>query len=272
MKRELIIIDPQNDFCLPAKYSDTMPDGGTLYVPGAEADMSRVADMIRKNPQFFSDIHVTMDSHYRLHIAHPINWVNSAGDHPAPFTMISHADVQNGTWRAFKPSRQRIFESYVESLEKNGRYVLVIWPEHCLIGSVGWAVFPELYKALNFWEGERYGFVDFVTKGSNNNTEHYSAVQADVQYPNDPSTQLNTTFIQALEEADELYISGEALNFCVANTFKDVADNFRDASYISKLILLEDATSEIPGYEHLTKAFMNDLTSRGMRIGRTTDI
>lgn len=272
MKRHLVGIDFQNDFCMPPNYSNILPNGGALYVPGAEEDAKRVATMIRKNVKFFDDISFTMDSHYRLHIAHGINWVNSKGEHPAPFTMITLDDVNNGTWRAFKPSRQRVFEAYVQELENNGRYKLVIWPEHCLIGSVGWAVFPELFEALNYWEGERYGFVDFVTKGSNNNTEHYSAVQADVQYPNDPSTQLNTRFIETLEEADEIYITGEALNFCVANTFKDVADNFKDASYISKLILLEDASAEIPGYEAMTKAFMDDLTSRGMKVARTTDI
>lgn len=269
--RHLVTIDPQLDFTAPPGLYPQLPNGGSLYVPGAEHDMKRVAEMIKRNPEGFDDIHCTMDSHYSPHIAHAMNWVNPKGEHPAPFTLITAQDVENGVWRAFKPSRQRTFEAYVKALETNGRYVLVIWPEHCLIGSVGWAVNPDLFEAFDTWTHKRYGFVDFVTKGSNNDTEHYSAVQADVQYPNDPSTQLNDNFIRTLEQADEVLITGEALNFCVANTFTDVANNFKDASYISKLVLLEDACAEIPGYEDKTTAFLNDLKGRGMRVARTTD-
>jgi nicotinamidase/pyrazinamidase len=206
-----------------------------------------------------------------VHIAHPISWVDSKGNHPAPFTQITLTDVENGTYRAFKPGLQRRFESYVRSLESNGRYVLTIWPPHCLIGSPGHAVHPTLFEALLEWERTVYGFVGYTPKGSNYLTEHYSAVVADVSYPDDPTTQLNTRFIQLLEEADDILITGEALNFCVANTFKDVADNFSNADYVKKLVLLEDACSEIPGLEFLTKAFMDDMLPRGMRIARTTD-
>lgn len=271
INRHLVCIDPQLDFTAPPGLYPQLPKGGTLYVPGSEGDMERVANMIKANPRSFADIHVTMDSHYRLHIAHAINWVNSKGEHPAPFTIITVDDVENGVWRAAKPGRQRTFEAYVKALATGGRYALCIWPEHCLIGSVGWAVNPVLHEALLEWEGNVYGWVDYVTKGSNNDTEHYSAVQADVQYDNDPSTKINMPFIQTLETADEVLITGEALTHCVANTFKDVADNFGDPSYIKKLILLEDACSSIPGFENFADDFIRDLSGRGMRIARTTD-
>lgn len=271
INRHLCIIDMQNDFTLPPGYSQLMPQGGSLYVPGAEKDAERVAKMINTNPKGFTDIHATMDSHYRLHLAHAINWVNSKGEHPAPFTIISVDDVENGVWRAAKPIRQRTFEAYIKALAAGGRYALCIWPEHCLIGSVGWAVNPVLHAALLAWEGEVYGWVDYVTKGSNNDTEHYSAVQADVQYDNDPGTKINMPFIQTLETADEVLITGEALTHCVANTFTDVANAFGDPTYIKKLILLEDACSSIPGFENMADEFIRDLSARGMKTARTTD-
>jgi DNA-binding transcriptional ArsR family regulator len=44
-------------------------------------------------------------------------------------------------------------------------------------------------------EKENFKMVDFVTKGSNYWTEHYSAVQADVPDSQDPTTMLNTELI-----------------------------------------------------------------------------
>jgi len=68
--------------------------------------------------------------------------------------------------------------------------------------------------------------VDYVTKGSNFWTEHYSAVQADVPDTEDPGTMLNTNLIELLEETDVLALSGQALSHCVANTVIDIANNF----------------------------------------------
>ena len=63
---ELLVIDPQVDFCDPAR--------GALYVPGAEHDMARLAAMVRRLKGKLDDVHVTLDSHHFIHIAHPIFW------------------------------------------------------------------------------------------------------------------------------------------------------------------------------------------------------
>ncbi len=83
-KAKLFIIDPQYDFC---------NSNGTLYVPGADKDMVRLSGMIKNNIKQIDDIHLTLDSHNRLHIAHPIWWVDNLGNHPDPFTIISAEDV-----------------------------------------------------------------------------------------------------------------------------------------------------------------------------------
>jgi nicotinamidase/pyrazinamidase len=258
---ELLIIDPQVDFCDPQ---------GALYVPGAENDMSRLAAMIRRVSQKVDDIHVTLDSHHWIHIAHPIFWKDSQGRHPAPFTRISKADVERGVWSATKPDlRERALE-YVRTLEVNHRYELTIWPPHCLIGSAGHSVYPCLYAALREWE-ERFAFVDYVFKGSNVMTEHYSAVQADVPDPADPSTQLNTGLIDTLKNADVIGVAGEALTHCVANTVRDIVANFGDEKLVSKMVLMTDASSGIPGFEPLAADFLREMTVRGLRLSTTTE-
>ena len=79
--------------------------------------------------------------------------------------------------------------------------------------------------------------INLVTKGSNFWTEHYSAVMADVPDPSDPHTMLNTSFINTLKEADIIALSGEAKSHCLANTVRDIANNFGEEN-ISKLVLL----------------------------------
>ena len=153
----LLIIDPQNDFCNPK---------GNLYVPGAEQDIARLADMIVRIKDKIDNIHVTLDSHRKVDISHPIWWMDANGDHPAPFTLISVADVETGIWTATMPAfRERSLE-YLRALDAAGKYPHTIWPEHCLIGDEGHNVAPELAAAIHEWEG-RFTHADFVTKGSN---------------------------------------------------------------------------------------------------------
>lgn len=264
-KIHLIIIDPQNDFCIKDG-----PGGehGTLVVPGAEEDMNRLGAFITKNQKRLQEINCTLDSHQVVHIAHPAFWVNSKGEHPNPFTLISEDDVKNGTWRAFHPSMQARAQNYVSQLAKNKRYVLCIWPVHCVIGSWGHSIVPVVQKALQAWENDTFSRVNFVAKGSNLFTEHYSAVQADVPDDNDPSTKLNTELINILNDADEILITGEALSHCVANSIRDIAKEFGDAN-VKKFTLLEDTSSSVPGFDKLGTDFVKDMVKLGMNVTTT---
>ena len=53
-KLELLIIDPQNDFCSPK---------GSLFVPGADKDSVRLSTMIDRLRKRMDDIHVTLCPH-----------------------------------------------------------------------------------------------------------------------------------------------------------------------------------------------------------------
>ena len=261
-KTALIVIDPQVDFCSPK---------GALYVPGAENDMKRAGALVSNAGHRFTEIHVTLDTHHLMHIAHPLFWVGADGGNPEPFTLISRADVENGTWKPFSESLAGKAVNYVRQLEKNGRYSLVIWPPHCLIGSPGHSVCPELFEPLLNWEKTRKAVINYVTKGSNIYTEHYSAVQADVPDPEDASTELNLTFIKSMENSDHVLIAGEALNFCVFNTLRDIIAFFGKEN-IHKLAVLEDCMSPVPGFEQLTEAFYSLVKSSGVEIIKSTDI
>ncbi len=261
-KIHLLVIDPQNDFCDP---------NGSLYVPGAEKDMSRLAKLIDTMRHRLSDIHVTLDSHRKVDISHPIWFKDSAGKHPDPFTVISADDLQSGRYTTTRPSGFARTKLYLEELEAAGRYPHVIWPYHCLIGDGGHNVWPNLATSIHAWE-ERFATADFVTKGSNPWTEHFSAVQAEVPDPSDPTTQINTHLIETLESADEIWLAGEALSHCLANTVRDIANKFADPSYIRKLVLLTDASSNVAGFEHYGEDFVRELLGKGMRTATTKEV
>lgn len=266
-KVHLLMIDPQNDFCIA-----NGPGGekGALVVGGADADMTRLAAFIGKNENRLSKIHCTLDSHQSVHIAHPIFWVNTKGEHPTPFSLITADDVKNGVWRCFNPRFQGRAQAYVDTLAKNGRYVLCIWPPHCLIGSWGHSIVPVVQAALTSWEVNRLAKINFVAKGSNLFTEHYSGVQADVPDDSDPSTKLNTNLIDALTDADEILITGEALSHCVANTVTDVATQFGNNN-IQKFTLLQDTSSNVPGFDKLGQDFVAKMVKAGMKVTTTKD-
>lgn len=262
-KIHLLVIDPQNDFC-------DIP-GAALPVAGADADMQRLAALIDRVGMRLAGIHVTLDSHHTLDIAHPAWWVNAQGESPIPFTPISVADVAAGVWLARDARRQQDSLRYVQALQDNGRYQLIIWPEHCLIGSWGHNVHGAVAEALQRWERKALKAVDYVWKGSNPATEHYSAIQAEVPDQGDASTLLNHRLIDQLAAADQVLIAGEALSHCVAATVRDLADNL-PAEQIAKLVLLTDCSSPVASFEPLAARFLSELTARGMRSALSTEV
>ncbi len=257
----LLVIDPQNDFCDP---------NGSLFVPGADEDMRRLAGLLERLQGRIADIHVTLDSHRKVDISHPIWWVDPSGAHPDSFATISADDVRKGQWRTTRPGLQDRSLAYLETLEANARYPHVIWPEHCLIGDAGHNIYPALAQAIHAWE-DRFAQAEYVTKGSNPWTEHFSAVKAEVPDPEDPSTQLNTQLVSTLEAADIILLAGEARSHCLANTVRDIAGSFSDPAFVQKLVLLTDASSDVAGFSGYGDAFLKDLTRLGMQTATTTD-
>lgn len=258
----LVIVDPQNDFCDPK---------GALYIPNAENDIQRLSNMICKHKKDIHHIQVTMDSHYWVHIAHPIFWEDREGRSPKPFTLIKHQEVigDRPMWRARHASYREKAKHYLEQLETNSHYTLCIWPPHCILGTWGHNVHSVLNGALKEYQ-EVFGTVKFSFKGSNTFTEHYSAVKADVVDPADPSTNINLGFIDLLTEADEVLFAGEALSHCVANTMRDVL-KYMGHENAEKFVILKDASSNIPGFEAYGETFLKEMDKLGIKTSSTED-
>lgn len=259
-KIHLVVIDGQNDFVDPK---------GSLSVPGAKEDMDRLVKFIQRGGTNLTSISLTLDSHHLIDIAHPSMWVNENGVAPKPFTIITKEDVSLGNWTTSLPSFNMRALEYVTQLENNGKFPLCIWPPHCLIGSWGNNIYPPLFEAILEWENHNFAIAQYISKGSNHLTEHYSALRADVPDPLDSSTQINMEFIKNLEDSDLVIISGEASSHCVANTIRDLLEF--SPSMSSKVVLLKDAMSPVPGFEKFADDFFLEMADKGVMQITSTD-
>ena len=285
LKTSLLVIDPQNDFMdIPADAGETVVLEQSnvprfrpaLPVPGALADMTRLATMVGRIGPRLGRVHVTLDSHRVIDVAHPAFWRDAAGAPPPPFTLISHGDVASGTWSPRRPEWQPRILDYTAELERAGKFVLMVWPEHCLIGSWGHNVVDGLRDALAGWE-RQYGVpTEFVTKGLNPFTEHYGALLAEVPDSADPSTQLNHDLVSALQQADVIAIAGEASSHCVAATVGQLVDHIGERHW-SKIHLLTDCMSPVPAspgspdFPAFAEQFLSDMATRGVVLTRSDE-
>ena len=269
LNMHLLVIDPQNDFMDKA--------GASLPVSGATEDMKRLAAFIGRAGHKLADIHVTLDSHHTIDVGHPGMWRDQVGKLPGPFTIITPDDIENGVWAPRDPGLRARLLGYAKALAVGGKYPLMVWPEHCRIGTPGHNVEPTLAAALEHWERKEFINVDYVTKGTNPFTEHYGALMAEVPDPEDPSTSLNTAFLETLRDADIVLVAGEALSHCVKSTVDQIAATIGD-EHIRKFHILTDCSNPVsqvgngPDFPAIAKQWLSDMKSAGMTLVSSQDV
>ena len=261
----LLIIDPQNDFCdLPA---DALPSGvaPSLPVPGAHADMLRLAGVIDTMGTTLTDIGVTLDSHHRLDIAHPTFWQHGDGSDVAPFTEVTAAEVRAGSVVPRDAASLPRALTYLDGLERRGRYRLMVWPVHCEMGSWGHQVHAAVGTAAGAWEAATGRSMQTWRKGMNAWTEHYSAVLAEVPDDTDPGTQVNQGLVDWAAAADVLVVAGEAGSHCVKATTEHLLD-YLPADRARRLVLLTDCMSPVGQFDAAQASFLSAMQERGVHL------
>ena len=126
---DLLVIDPQNDFLDIA--------GAQLPVPGANADMQRLADWLMRHLSQVRSITVTLDSHASVGVERTSFWQDAPGGPVAAFTVVTAADVLAGTYRPRHARQREEVLRYLQALEASGKRQLVVWPVHCVVGTWG---------------------------------------------------------------------------------------------------------------------------------------
>jgi nicotinamidase/pyrazinamidase len=256
----LLIIDPQNDFC---------EQRGTLYVPGAGEDMRRLAEFVRSGRSQLGEVVITLDSHPTVAIERPTFWKRGDGKAVAPFTQITHAQVAAGEYVPIDPSLRPQVLAYLQALESQGRYKLMVWPVHCVVGAWGHNIFGAVLEAVAEWERQVQRGAFKVLKGQNPLTEQYSAVRAEVPSRDDPRTQTNDELIARCRPSELLLVAGEAASHCVAATLEHLFEAF-SAQEISRVVLLTDCMSPVASFESHAQAFYDRALARGARALTST--
>ena len=251
----LILVDVQNTFCIPDFELYVGGRSGT----GAIDDNRRLCKFIYRNLGSITEISATMDTHRPIQIFQAIFLVDSNGNHPDPLTMVSVEDVQSGRWR-FNPALagplgidadagQRHLQHYTAELQAHGKYDFTIWPYHAMLGGIGHALVSSVEEAIFFHSIARYSQPDFIIKGDNPLTEHYSAVGPEVLDGPDGRfiAKKNDKFIEKLRQFEAVAIAGQAKSHCLAWTINDLLNDIRiqDKGLVQKVYLLKDCTSAV---------------------------
>lgn len=277
MKTQLLVIDPQNDFCdLPARYlpidpATGMPSQPALPVPGAHADMQGLAHFIEAAVDDIDALTITLDSHPSVAIERPGFWLQADGREVPPFTQISHAELLEGRYRPREASLAAEAEAYLRALEARGKYRLMVWPTHCVTGTWGHNLHADLARAVARWELSRQRAALRVLKGQHPLTEAYSAVRAEVPREDDPGTQTHAALLQRLQSGERLLVAGEASSHCVAATLYDLFE-LLPPGRLADIVVLRDCTSPVTGFEAAEQALFDRCRALGVRVSDTAEV
>lgn len=283
----LLLVDVQNTFCVP---------GFELYVSGASGtgavdDNRRLCEFIYRNLHVMTRICPTMDTHQIAQIFHGVFLINDNGEHPAPYTMITVEDIENGTWRFNADLAtslqidieygQKYLVHYTKQLKQGGKYDLTVWPFHAMLGGIGHALVSAVEEAIFFHSIARLSQPEFQVKGNHPLTENYSVLKPEVT--TGPGGQVvapkNENFLRLLMQADAVIIAGQAKSHCVAWTIDDLLAEIvvTDKKIAEKIYLLEDCSSPvvIPGvidYTRQADEAFHRFAKAGMHIVHSTDL
>lgn len=252
----LLIVDVQNTFCLPDFELFVAGRSGR----GAIEDNIRLCRFIYRYLHLITETVVTLDTHLAAQIFHPLFWIDAAGHHPAPMTVIRTEDLDTGRWRV-NPALSRLKEGwseermtryarhYTRQLAEKDKFDLMIWPYHAMFGGIGHALVAAVEEALFFHTVARYSQTRFEAKGANPLTENYSVLSPEVL--DDPDGQaidrVNTALLDRLLAYDRLIIAGQAKSHCLAFTVADLVTEIqkRDPALADRVYLLEDTSSAV---------------------------
>jgi nicotinamidase-related amidase len=82
---------------------------------------------------------------------------------------------------------------------------------------------------------------------------------------------MNSDFVTNTDRADVIYVGGQALSHCVANTIDDLIKEFGPDS-TKKIVILSDCCSNVPGFEQNGDDFLARVQAAGVRVQKSTEV
>merc|ERR1711964_591485 len=159
-----------------------------------------------------------------------------------------------------------------------GCKTVCIWPDHCIMGTPGHAIQPELTGPLNAWASLKTQPIKYAFKGQNPLTECYSVFKAEVVLGKTPHEGgFNQALFDHVSSYDRIVVTGQAKSHCVNYSVRDLLEKLPEAKR-KQVYLLNDCTSSVPNPEGTTiftdasAAFENDIKRQGVNVVDSTQL
>ncbi|KAF7332647.1 Isochorismatase domain-containing protein [Mycena kentingensis (nom. inval.)] len=216
--KALIIVDLQEDFC---------PPNGSLAVAGGRDIVSTINNLLAS--PFFDFRVATQDWH-------PQDHCSFASNHPPPNNIPFES-----------------FATIVNPFNPDDSYETRLWPNHCVQGSPGSELIPE----LNIFRVNR-----IVKKGQDKRVEMYSAFYDPFVPPVSVSE-----LPQLLKDnaVGKVYVAGLAMDYCVRATALDALKEGYET------FLVEDATKAVDPEEGWNDAKL-EMEQKGIKFVQSTEL
>jgi len=261
----LLLVDVQNTFCLPEHELFVAGRSGR----GAIEDNERLVAFLYRHLDLVTEVVVTLDTHSGIQVFHAAFWIDRDGGHPAPHTVVTVDDVKSGRWRVNPSVAEAVAprpgfdvetwaRHYVRRLDEGGKYPLVIWPYHAMLGGIGHALVSVVEESVFVHQIARQAPARVEVKGRHPLTENYSVLRPEVTEDAAGETIAlpNGALVEHLLAFDALIVAGQARSHCVAWTVEDLltAIRSRDPGLARRIYLLDDCSSPVvvPGVVDFT--------------------
>lgn len=223
-KPALVVVDLQEDFC---------PPNGSLAVQGGR--------------EIVSTVNKLLSFPFALKIAtkdfHPQDHISFASNHPPP--------------------NNKPFETMItinNPLNSEETETTRLWPDHCVQGTPGAELIPEL-------DIEKVQHT--VEKGQNKRVEMYSAFADPFTKP----TISRSKLADILHDAgiSDVYIAGLAMDYCVKYTALDSVKEGFNTLVVGEATKAVDPTAVDDVYRELEKAGVKFVTMEGKEIKKIAE-
>jgi nicotinamidase-related amidase len=142
-------------------------------------------------------------------------------------------------------------------------------------GTLGHMLAAPISEAIAWHSTSRQAQPTYISKGLTTRTEYYGIFGAEIPDPTDPTSNLNTSLLDAVMQHDRVYIAGEAKSHCVLETERQLVTYLdHQPELLRRLYFLRDCTSSVQhpviDFDSLANAELTTMQQQGVQMVLST--
>ena len=193
-----------------------------LPIFGATLNMDDLASNIKDNINNIDYLLVIKDSHNGNEINNKLNWINSTGHQPNDYQIINYSDIGKNWWpTSISLEYAKIYSNY---LLLNNKNPIIMWPEHCIIGTEGHKIIDKVQDSLNLWEQQKSKKIIYLEKGTNQHSETYGVLpeaRLPLAFNNKNTSIIVDEIINIVTKYTNITIIGDEYSHSTLTVYKD---------------------------------------------------